>query len=185
MAAVGFEMLIYSFGSGFNLETADAGALAKVKAQVDYAKSKGIEVGGYDLICLDRGHGGYGGNVGDQWDAVMGDGSLGQDACFASGWVDKLTEFAYRFINETGLSMLETDGPYGGGSCASTNHSYHLQLSDSVYQQTRVQASWYAGLRARGVYINQPDDFFFQGGQRTGLGYNEDQYSLPRWQDLT
>jgi hypothetical protein len=185
MAAVGFEMLIFSFGSGFNLETADAGALAKVKAQVAYAQSKGIEVGGYDLICLDRGHGGYGGNVGDQWDAVMGDGSLGQDACFASGWVDKLNEYAYGFINLTSLSMLETDGPYGGGSCASTNHSHHLQLSDSVYQQTRVQASWYAGLRSRGVYINQPDDYFFQGGQRTGLGYNEDQYSLPRWQDLT
>ena len=25
--------------------------------------------------------------------------------------------------------MLETGGPYGGGSCASTNHSFHRQLS--------------------------------------------------------
>ena len=185
MAAVGFEMLIYSFGSGFNLETADPAYLAQVKQQVAYAQSKGIEVGGYDLICLDRGHGGYGGNVGDQWDAVAGDGSLTQDACFASGWVDKLNDFAYGFINETGLSMLETDGPYGGGACASANHSHHLQLSDSVYQQNMQQASWYSGLRARNVYINQPDSYFFQGGQRTGLGYDEDQYSLPRWQDLT
>jgi hypothetical protein len=185
MAAVGFEMLIYSFGSGFNLETSDPAYLAQVQAQVAYARSKGIEVGGYDLICLARGHGGYGGNVGDQWDRVLDDGSLGADACFASGWVDKLNNYAYGFINLTGLSMLETDGPYGGGSCASTNHSHHLQLSDSVYQQTQVQASWYAGLRERNVYINQPDDYFFQGGQRTGLGYNEDQYSLPRWQDLT
>jgi len=185
MAQVGFEMLIYSFGSGFNLETADPAYLATVKAQIDYAKKKGIEVGGYDLICLQRGSGGYGGNVGDEWDAVETDGSLGEDACFASGWVEKLNNFAYGFINDTGLSMLETDGPYGGGSCSSKNHSHHLQLSDSVYQQTQVQASWYAGLRERGVYINQPDDYFFQGGQRTGLGYNEDQYSLPRWQDVT
>jgi hypothetical protein len=58
MVAVGFEMLIYSFGSGFNLETADPVYLAQVKKQIDYAKSKGIEVGGYDLICLDRGEGG-------------------------------------------------------------------------------------------------------------------------------
>lgn len=41
----------------------------------------------YDLIDLEHGHGGYGGNVGDQWDAVSAaDGSLTKDACFASGW---------------------------------------------------------------------------------------------------
>ena len=42
---------------------------------MDYAKSKGIEVGGYDLICLDRGHNGYGGNVGDEWVTVGEDGT--------------------------------------------------------------------------------------------------------------
>ena len=185
MKATGFEMLIYSFGSGFNLETVDAAYLASVKSQIDYAKSQGIEVGGYDLVCLDRGNGGYGGNVGDEWDAVGVDGVLLPDACFASGWVEKLTNFATTFIDYAGLSMLETDGPYGGGSCASHNHSHHSQLSDSIYHQTQVQAQWYAGLRAKNIYINQPDRYFFQGGQRTGLGYDEDQYSLPRWQDVT
>ena len=58
MAEVGFEMLIFSFGSGFQLESADPTYLAKIKAQVAYANSKGIEVGGYDLICLDRTPGG-------------------------------------------------------------------------------------------------------------------------------
>merc|ERR1712216_614964 len=111
MAEVGFEMLIYSFGSGFTLETADASYLNKIKDQVAYAKSKGIEVGGYDLICLDRGHGGYGGNVGDEWVTVEADGTLKEDACFASGWVDKLKGLVLNFINETGLAMLETDGP--------------------------------------------------------------------------
>jgi hypothetical protein len=103
MKATGFEMLIYSFGSSFNLETNDATYLAKVKAQIDYAKSQGIEVGGYDLVCLDRGNGGYGGNVGDQWDAVGVDGvTLLPDACFASGWVEKLTNFASKFIDYAG-----------------------------------------------------------------------------------
>ena len=41
MAEVGFEMLIFSFGSGFRLETSDAAYLATIKAQVAYAKSKG------------------------------------------------------------------------------------------------------------------------------------------------
>ena len=91
----------------------------------------------------------------------------------------------YDFIDNAGLSMLETDGPYGGGDCASHNHSHHIQESDAIYQQTQTQSKWYAGLRERNVYINQPDSYFFQGGQRTGLGYNEDQFSLPRWQDVT
>lgn len=64
MALVGFEMLIFSFGSGFNLENADALYLDKIKAQIAYAKTKGIEVGGYDLICLDRG-----GAAHPQWNA--------------------------------------------------------------------------------------------------------------------
>ena len=183
MAAVGFEMLIYSFGTDFNLEDTSAANVAAIGAQIDYAHSKGIEVGGYDLICLQRGQGGYGGNVGVQWDTVLPAGGLGEDACFASGWVGKLTNMTYTFLNR-GLSMVETDGPYGGEPCASTNHSGHLQLSDSVYQQTRTQAEWYAQLRSSNVYINQPDNYAFFGGQRTGIGYNEDQYNLPPWQDV-
>jgi len=43
----------------------------------------------YDLIDLERGHGGYGGNVGDQWDVVNPDnGQLTTNACFASGWYE-------------------------------------------------------------------------------------------------
>jgi hypothetical protein len=57
MAEVGFEMLIYSFGSDFNMENASADYIASIKQQIDYAHSKGIEVGGYDLICLERGDG--------------------------------------------------------------------------------------------------------------------------------
>ena len=151
---------------------------------MSYARSKGIEVGGYDLICLDRGHGGYGGSVGDEWSRVDADGTLSVDACFASGWADKLRGAALDFLDATGLSMLETDGPYGGGACASQNHSHHHGLEDSVYMQTLIQADFYTELRRRGVFINQPDDYFFQGGQKTGMGYNEDQFSLPRWEDL-
>jgi len=51
LAEVGFEMLIYSFGSGMNIETVDVEAL---KADIEYANAKGIEVGAYDLIALTR-----------------------------------------------------------------------------------------------------------------------------------
>ena len=35
------------------------------------------------------------------------------------------------------------------------------------------------------IFINQPDFYFYQGGNKVGMGYNENQYSLPRWEDLT
>lgn len=148
MAEVGFEMLIFSFGSGFRLETSDPLYLAKIKEQVAYATSKGIEVGGYDLVCLDRGHGGYGGNVGDQWCAVDAHtGGLTVDACFASGWYDKLYGLVDHFINTTGLAMLETDGPYGGVPCAATDHAHHHGLEDSVYRQTELQSAFFHEMR--------------------------------------
>eukprot|EP00754_Rhynchopus_humris_P025613 Rhum_TRINITY_DN14949_c0_g1::Rhum_TRINITY_DN14949_c0_g1_i1::g.128763::m.128763 len=176
MAEVGFEMFIFSFGSGFNLESDDPTYLAKVKSQVDYAKAKGIEVGGYDLICLSKG-----GAVKPAWRAVGNEGS----ACFASGYYDYLHERATNFINKTGLAMLETDGPYAGQSCSSTSHAHHHNEADSVYKQTQLQNEFYKQMRALNIYVNQPDNYFFQGGSRTGMGYDEQQYSLPRWRDLS
>jgi hypothetical protein len=100
MAETGFEMLVFSFGSGFRLESADPTYLATIKAQIDYAHSKGIEVGGYDLICLDRGN--PGAKYGEDWSCTGDSG----EACFASGWYDKLSFLVHNFINSTGLSML-------------------------------------------------------------------------------
>ncbi len=36
-----------------------------------------------------------------------------------------------------------------------------------------------------GMYINQPDDYFFYGANKAAMGYNEGQFSLPRWVDLS
>lgn len=85
-------MLIFSFGSGFVLETNNTAYLEQIaggfnwfwmipcrlncRPDVAYAHARGIEVGGYDLICLDRGYNGYGGNVGDQWDVVESNGAV-------------------------------------------------------------------------------------------------------------
>ena len=68
----------------------------------------------------------------------------------------------------------------------------------------RLQAEMYRELRNRGVYVNQPDTYFFQvkskkyicvsfpnnslmfqGGNKASMGYNEGQFTLPRWEDLS
>ena len=81
--------------------------------------------------------------------------------------------------------MVETDGPYGGYTCSSSSHRHHRGLEDSVYQQDRLQGQFYRTLRNRGIYVNQPDTYFLQGGNKAGMGYDESQFSLPRWEDLS
>ncbi|ELU10770.1 hypothetical protein CAPTEDRAFT_200204 [Capitella teleta] len=177
LAEVGFEMLIYSFGSGFNIESDDEEYLNQMKSIISYANAKGIEVGGYDLIDWTR-------TVPKEWMADAGS-SPSPGACFASGWTDYLMERVLNFINRTGLSMMETDGPYPGYQCQSSNHSHHKNVDDSVYRQLMLQGNFFKTMQEMGIYVNQPDTYFYQGGTKTGMGYNENQYSLPRWQDLS
>ena len=161
MADVGFEMLIYSFGSDFNIESTDEAYIKRVAADVAYANSKGIEIGGYDLIALTR-------QTKKEWMALRSDNSSIGSACFASEWYDYLLDTFLKFFQKTGLSMVETDGPYGGYSCASTTHKHHLGLSDSIYRQQKLQGDFYKILQSHGIYTNQPDYYFYQGGSKTG-----------------
>jgi len=73
------------------------------------------------------------------------------------------------FMDYTGLSMVETDGPYPGYQCTSTNHSHHEDVADSVYSQLKLQSRMYRILRNREVYVNEPDNYFYQGGSETGM----------------
>ncbi|CAD5117051.1 unnamed protein product [Dimorphilus gyrociliatus] len=178
MAEVGFEMLLYSFGSGFDLESEDPAYIKSIAEDIAYAHAKGIEVGGYDLIALSR-------RTIPKYMALDETGNSTDSTCFASEWYDVLLEKMISFMDKTGLSAVETDGPYGGYSCSSKNHKYHRNNQDSVYRQQKKQGEMYRLLRRRTVYINQPDNYFYDGGSKTGMGYNENQYSLPRWQDIS
>jgi hypothetical protein len=178
LVEVGFEMFIYSFGSGFSPEDLDPDYLIEVASDIAYANSKGIEVGGYDLISWTRWSS-------PSWQEIGADGSYNDAACFASGYYDYLYETISEFMDATGLTMLETDGPYPGFSCYSENHTHHIGLGDSAFHQTRLQAQFYSNMIAKGVYLHQPDYYFFSGGHKGVMFYNEDQFSLPRWQDIS
>jgi len=60
--------------------------------------------------------------------------------------------------NTANLSIVLTDGPYGGGICAAKNHSHHAGQLDSVYQQYRLQAEFYKKLLRQGKFVRQPDE---------------------------
>ncbi len=53
-ADVGFQMVIMTFGSGFNIEDESEENLERIRALADYAHSKGIALGGYSLLASRR-----------------------------------------------------------------------------------------------------------------------------------
>jgi hypothetical protein len=177
-AATGFEMVIMSFGSGFNIEKTDAAYLGQIKELVEYGKSKGVELGGYSLLAsrkisaeddvINPKTGGTGGAI------------FGNSPCLGSRWGQEYFRKVMAFIEQTGISVLEHDGSYPGDVCASKSHPGHRGLEDSQWTQWKQITDFYAWCRARGVYLNVPDWYFLAGSNKTGMGYREVNWSLPR-----
>lgn len=181
-ADTGFEMAIMTFGSGFDIESEDPAYIARIKGDVDYAHGKGIEVGGYTLMTASR-------DVGAEFNVINPEtnkpGSMfGQSACLASGYGDDYARRVLRFMDATGLDMIETDGPFHGDVCASTVHAHHHGLDDSQLRQWEACCNFYHACRQRGIFINTPDWYYLNGSNKCAIGYKETNFSLPRWEQI-
>jgi hypothetical protein len=177
-AEVGFEMVIMTFGSGFNMENIEPDYIAQVKELVDYAHSKGIELGGYSLLASRR--------ISDEHDVIHpetgkpGGAIFNNSPCLCSQWgIDYFTKIK-TFIERMGLDLLEHDGSYPGDVCASTSHPGHRGFNDSQWKQWKTITGFYKWCRGRGVYLNVPDWYFLSGSNKTAMGYRETNWSLPR-----
>jgi hypothetical protein len=176
-AEVGFEMVIMTFGSGFNAENETPENFERMKNLANYAHSKGIALGGYSLLASRR--------VGGGNDVVMPEGMtprFGNSPCLESKWGIKYFEELYNFYEKTGLDILEHDGSYPGDICDAKDHPGHTGLSDSQWNQYRKITEFYQWCRAKGIYLNVPDYYFLAGSNKTGMGYRETNWSLPREQ---
>jgi hypothetical protein len=177
-ASVGFEMIILSFGSGLDMESTDPAYLARMKELADYAHSKGIEIGGYSLLASR--------SVGPADDVINpktgkpGGAIFGDSPCLESRWGREYFDHLRRFLEATGFDILEHDGSYPGDVCASTTHPGHRGLADSQWTQWAEIAAFYQWCRARNIYLNVPDWYFLAGSNKTGIGYREVNWSLPR-----
>lgn len=174
-AEVGFEMVILTFGSGFNIEDDSPEYIAKMKDYADYARAKGVEIGGYSLLASR--------SVSPEADVVMPEGMtprFGNSPCICSQWGENYFNKLYHFYKTTGFSLLEHDGSYPGDICASTNHPGHTGLADSRWNQYQVISEFYQWCRAEGVYLNIPDYYYLTGGSKCGMGYREVNWSRPR-----
>lgn len=177
-AATGYEALILSFGSHLNMEDTSASNVARWKSLADYAHSKKIFIGGYSLFSSRR--------ISDEDDVIdprtgkPGGAFFGSAPCFGSRWGLAYRDRIKHFFQQTGFDIWENDGPYAGDVCASTSHPGHRDLRDSQWRQMEIQKELYHWLNERGVYINAPDWYFLDGTHKTGIGYREVNFSLPR-----
>ncbi len=181
-AEVGFEMVILTFWSGFNIESEDPDYIASFKADVEYAHDKGIEVGGYTLMCASRDAGADNNCISPETGEPGS--KFGQSACLAGAWADGYFQRVLHFMDATGMDVIETDGPYHGDVCTSTRHKYHHGLADSQWAQWRACVHFYHECRKRGIYINSPDLYYLNGSNKCGMGYRETNFSLPRWRQI-
>ena len=182
-AAVGFEMAILTFGSGFDIEDDSQQNLDRWRELAGYAHEKGIQIGGYSLLssrriepdtdnCIDLATGKPGGQV------------FGYAPALASAWGQRYFAKLRRFFEYTGFDLLEHDGSYPGDHDAMARPPLQKGYADSRWVQFGIIADFYRWCRGRGIYLNVPDWYFLQGSSKTGMGYRETNWSLPREQQV-
>lgn len=176
--STGYEMIIISFGSGLNAEDTSTQNIEKWKTLVDYAAERGIEMGCYSLLASRW--------ISDSVDIInpatgrRGGAKFGSSPCLSSEWGHDYFAKIRTFFEKTGMRCFEHDGSYPGDFCASTAHAYHRGLDDSQWNQFRTVTDLYHWMCSRGIYINVPDFYFLNGSTKTGIGYRETNWSLPR-----
>lgn len=180
-AEVGFEMVIMTFGSGFNMESGDPAYYAKMKEMADYAHSKKIALGGYSLLASR--------SIDEKTDVINpethkpgGFATFGNSPCLGSEWGIDYMRKIKEMYQQTGLDIIEHDGSYPGDRCASTEHPGHKGWEDSQWKQFRMISDFYKWCRSQGIYINAPDWYYLNGSSKCAMGYREANWSLPREQ---
>jgi hypothetical protein len=172
-AEVGFEMVIMSFGSGFNYESRDKAYWDSYKELADYGRSKGIALGAYSLLAS-RG-------AGDPKDNTKGSPArYGVMPCLGTQWGRDYLNNIVDFTRHSGLGVFENDGSYPGDICCATDHPFHRGKEDSQWVMWRAITDQYKTLRSEGVFLNIPDWYYLTGGNKCGMGYRETNWSLPR-----
>lgn len=179
-AEVGFEMVIMSFGSRFNIEDTTAANLAKMKKYADYARAKGIDIGGYSLLSSRSAD-----PASDNVVSPPGQKPThGVMPALASRWGQEYMRKLYRFFEKTGQKIFEHDGSYPGDLDMTPRSPLQKGGDDSQWVQWRIIGDFYKWCKGQGIFLNIPDYYFLVGGNKIGMGYREVNWSLPRAQQL-
>jgi hypothetical protein len=163
------------------MENEDPDYLAQIRQLADYAHEHNIAFGGYSLLAS-RSINPENDVVNPETGQPGGFATFGNSPCLESSWGQDYFRKLYKFFESTGCDVLEHDGSYPGDACASTNHPGHSGYPDSRWKQWQTISSFYQWCRSQGIYLNVPDWYFTHGSSKTGMGYRETNWSLPRSQ---
>ncbi|MEM8713742.1 MAG: alpha-galactosidase, partial [Planctomycetota bacterium] len=178
-AEVGFEMVILTFGSGFDAENRDPEYVASMARLSALAEEAGIELGGYSLLssrriepaadnCIHPETGEPGADI------------HGSCPSLTSGFGQRYFATLRSFYESTGFRLLEHDGSYPGTPDAAVRLPLQSGLENSVWAQWKVIDGFYRWCRSRDIYLNVPDHYYLGGSSKCGMGYREVNWSLPR-----
>jgi len=141
-----------------------------------------VQLGGYSLLASRK--------ISPEDDVINpttgkpGGAIFGDSPCLGSKWGQDYFRKLKNFLEQTGMDLLEHDGSYPGDPCASTTHPGHKGLNDSQWTQYQTIAEFYHWCRSRGIFLNVPDWYMLSGSNKTGMGYREVNWSLPRERQL-
>jgi hypothetical protein len=182
-AEMGYEMVNFSFGSGFNPENESEENYQQMKKYAEYANEKGIKIGTYSLLASR--------SISEKDDVINpktgkrgGFATFGNSPCLASEWGENYFRKMYKMFSETGFKTFTHDGSYPGDICASEDHPGHINLADSQYKQWKIITDFYKWCKAQGIYLRVPDYYYLNGSNQNGIGYRENNWSLPRRHQL-
>ncbi len=180
---VGYNMINFSFGSKLSMENIRPENIRKFRKYELLADSLNIKLGGYSLFSSRW--------ISEEDDVINpetgkrgGFARFGGAPCAGSEWGINYYSNLRIFLKETGFKTLTQDGPYPGDICASTTHPGHHNLDDSQYKQWKITTDFYKWCKSEGIYLRLPDHYFLTGGNQTGVGYRENNWSLPRREQL-
>ena len=182
-AEIGYEMVNFSFGSGFNPEDESPENYSKMKKYAGYADQRGIKIGTYSLLASRR--------VSQEDDVINpktgkrgGFAIFGNSPCLGSNWGLEYFRKMYHMFSETGFKTFTHDGNYPGDICASSEHPGHRGLADSQFKQWKIITDFYKWCKGQGIYLRVPDYYYLSGSNQCGIGYRENNWSLPRRHQL-
>ncbi|MEO0660653.1 MAG: alpha-galactosidase, partial [Planctomycetota bacterium] len=178
-AEVGFEAVILTFGSGFDMDDETPAFLAEWRDVAEHAQRSGVELGAYSLFSS-RGVGAEHMIVSPEGESPTHGRCPAVTSEWGLAWLDRVRAFYAR----TGFDQFENDGPYPGDVDVTPRPPLQAGALDSRWVQWRLTRDLYRDLRAAGVYINAPDDYYLSGSNKCGMGYRETNWSLPRAQQL-
>lgn len=132
-ADAGFELVILTFGSGFDIENEDRAYLAGIRDLVEYARRKGVALGGYSLLASRT--------ISEADDVVNpktgrpGDfAAFGNSPCLVSRWGQDY------FRKRTCCTCADPTDATGTASCTSTPRGRRGASPPSTARSTRTSS---------------------------------------------